>query len=177
RRDPDAVARALDTIENVAGETIGEIDQLIRGLRADDDLKQRHGTVEPPTGLAALKTLTERYHAAGQPVQLHLTGDPRPLAPGLDQAAYRILQESLTNAARHGTGPAEIEINYASTGLEVQVSNPAPPATNGQAPVGGHGILGMRERAALLGGSLNAVRHAGRFCVHAHLPYLPAEKR
>jgi signal transduction histidine kinase len=175
--DPDAVARALATIENVAGETIGEIDQLIRGLRADDDLQHIHGTVEPSAGLAALGTLAERYRAAGQAVELHLSGDPRPLAPGLDQAAYRILQESLTNAARHGTGPAEIDVKYGTTGLELQVSNPAPPAANGQAPGGGHGILGMRERAALLGGSLNATRRAAGFCVHARLPYLPAAKR
>jgi signal transduction histidine kinase len=87
----------------------------------------------------------------------------------VDQAAYRILQEALTNAARHGDGSAEVEITFGPGALELDVSNPA----RSDLPVAGaaHGIVGMRERAALLGGSLEAGARNGRFRVHAQLPY------
>jgi len=170
-REPDAVRAALQTIEDVARETIAEIDQLIRGLREDsgDDAEQ---AIEPPTGLAALDTLAARHRAAGLDVELHVEGDRRPLAPGLDQAAYRILQESLTNAARHGVGSATVRIAYGARHLGLTVSNPVPPQAGGDVLEGGHGILGMRERAALLGGALEVTRDDGRFRVHARLPYL-----
>lgn len=105
---------------------------------------------------------------------MRIQGRPRPLAPGLDQAAYRILQESLTNAARYGTGPAEVEVTYAEGQLELSISNRVFSTANGQPAVGGHGILGMRERAALLGGSLETGASGERFRVRARLPYPPA---
>jgi signal transduction histidine kinase len=172
-RDPAAVEAALGTIEEVARETIGEIDQLICGLR--EDLGARGGGIEPPTGLAAAQTLVERHRAAGLPVDIEVSGRERPLAPGLDQAAYRILQESLTNAARHGGGRAEVAITYAGRWLELTVSNPIAADGNGTVNKGGHGILGMRERAALLGGTLNVGRHDGRFRVDARLPYIASQ--
>jgi signal transduction histidine kinase len=170
RRDPDAAEDALTTIEDVARETIGEIDQLIHGLRENGATPTAEGAIEPPTGLAAVQTLAGRHRAAGQEVRITISGRPRPLAPGLDQAAYRILQESLTNAARHGKGPAEVAITYRDDELELSVSNPAPTRSDGERADGGHGILGMRERATLLGGSLQAGRHDGAFRVDAHLP-------
>jgi signal transduction histidine kinase len=174
RRDPDAVATALATIEDVARETIGEIDQLIRGLRAHESVGEG---VEPPIGLAALDGLAERHRASGNQVEIRLHGQVRPLAPGLNQAAYRILQESLTNAARHGSGPAEVDVTYGNDQLELTVSNPMPADANGHATQGGHGVLGMRERAALLGGTVEAYGGDGRFLVHARLPYLTAEEQ
>ncbi len=176
-RDPDAVRVALGTIEEVARETIGEIDQLIRGLRANGagESGQDDG-VEPPAGLAALETLLARHRAAGAVVKVQVVGAARSLAPGLDQAVYRILQESLTNAARHGSGPAEGKLAYGEHGLELTVSNPAAPVEDGAPVPSGHGILGMHERATLLGGRLEADRGDGRFRVHARLPYAPAEK-
>lgn len=173
-RDPEAVTSALTTIEGVARETIGEIDRLIRGLRSGAESSQAGHTIEPPIGLAALPALARRHRAAGEDVEVHTAGRPRPLAPGLDQAAYRILQESLTNAARHGAGPAEVVVAYGEEQLELSVSNPLSPVANGRAPNSGHGILGMQERAALLGGSLDVAAEQGRFEVHARLPYLAA---
>jgi signal transduction histidine kinase len=163
-RDPASARVALNTIEDVARETIGEIDQLVRGLREESS-----SLIEPPTGLAALETLAERHRAAGHAVAISVDGERRPLGPGVDQAAYRILQESLTNAARHGEGPAAVEIAYRDAALELTVSNPL--SANGAQHVGGHGILGMRERAGLLGGSLEATPAGGSFRVHARLPY------
>lgn len=162
-RDPEAVRKALTTIEDVARETIGEIDGMVRGLR------ERSGIVEPPIGLAAARTLADRHRANGLETEIQIEGDERPLAPGLDQAAYRILQESLTNAARYGDGRADVRIGYGNEKLELTVSNGiADRSANG---VGGHGILGMRERAELLGGTLAAGPSADRFVVRATLPY------
>jgi signal transduction histidine kinase len=176
-RDAKSAEQALSTIEDVARETIGEIDQLIRGLREDGTVPADGSAVEPPTGLAAVRTLAERHRAAGQQVDITVAGRARVLTPGLDQAAYRILQESLTNAARHGNGPAAVAITYSDEDLELNISNPLAPATNGELVEGGHGILGMRERAALLGGTLHAGPSSGTFRVHVRLPYLPRGDR
>jgi signal transduction histidine kinase len=166
RRDPDAAAVALETIEEVARETIGEIDQLVRALREPGTAEG----VEPPAGLAALDTLVERHRAAGAAVAVRVAGQRRPLASNLDRSAYRILQESLTNAARHGDGRADVEIAFGRDALELAVSNRSREGANGaQHP--GHGLIGMRERAELLGGSLDVERHDGRFEVRARLPY------
>ena len=169
KEDPERSHAALETIEEVARETLGEIDQLVGALR-DNDLSERaSGSVEPPLGLAALETLAARHRSAGLVVSIRTRGSRRPLPPTLDRAAYRILQEALTNAAKHGAGTAEVEISFGTTALELAVTNPA--ALNGSAAAGGHGLIGMRERAALLGGSLEAGPSDGRFRVRARLPY------
>jgi signal transduction histidine kinase len=172
-QDPGAVSAALSTIEDVARETIQEIDLLIHGLRTTEAGDQRTDVVEPPTGLASVPTLLERHHAAGMALDLQMEGSPRLLAPGSDQAAYRILQESLTNAARHGTGPVGVRIAYSEHQLELTVSNATTRNSTGDGGTPGYGILGMRERAALLGGSLSAAARDGRFQVTARLPYAP----
>jgi signal transduction histidine kinase len=97
-------------------------------------------------------------------------GDPRPLPAAVDRGAYRIIQEALTNAARHGNGDAEVEVAFADGELELRVENRVDPAHRGGAEGGGHGLIGMRERAALLGGTLEAGPRDGRFAVRARLP-------
>src|SRR5581483_6605381 len=150
-----------------AHDTIGEIDQLVRTLRDGTD-----GEPEPPTGLAALDTLLERSRTAGLTVTLDVKGARRALPSGIDRAAYRILQESLTNAARHGDGTADVAIAYTDRQLELDIGNPLSPNNPvGRANQAGHGILGMRERATLLAGSLETSIADGRFRVHARLPY------
>lgn len=162
-RDPAAVRKALTTIEEVARETLGEIDQLVSALR-----EGRETEVEPPLGLSGLESLVGRQRAAGLAVDLRVQGDRRALPPALGQAAYRIVQEALTNAARHGEGGASVEVAFGSDALDVLVTNPArPEAADGE----GHGIVGMRERALLLGGSLDAGAADGAFTVRARLPY------
>jgi signal transduction histidine kinase len=175
KQDPERAQAALETIEDVARETLGEIDQLVRALREDDLPEATGGAVEPPLGLAALDTLAGRHRAAGLAVSVRTRGSRRPLPPGLDQAAYRILQEALTNAAKHGRGTAEVELSFGPGALKLTVTNPA--ASNGAATAGGHGLVGMRERAALLGGSLEAGASDGRFRVRARLPYDAGERR
>jgi signal transduction histidine kinase len=171
-RDPEAARSALTTIEDVARETIGEIDQLVRGLREDAAGEE---AVEPPTGLGALDTIVERHRTAGIAVDVRVEGRARPLPASVDQAAYRILQESLTNAARHGCGEAGVRIAYGESRLALDVINPVAASEAPVAADGGHGILGMRERAALLGGTLEVDRGDGRFSVRASQPYGPAE--
>jgi signal transduction histidine kinase len=168
RRDPQRAEAALETIEEVARETLGEIDQLVSALR-EDDATEPNGTAEPPPGLAALQTLAERHRSAGHEVSIRTHGARRPLPPVVDQAAYRVLQEALTNAARHGVGNAEVELSYGPSALELAVRN----ATRGAGgdTGAGHGIVGMRERAALLGGTLEIESRHGFFSVSAHLPY------
>jgi signal transduction histidine kinase len=162
-QDLERSREALETIEEVARETLGEIDQLIRMLREDGSPEE----VEPPPGLAAVETLAARYRASGLAVTVRVDGSRRPLAPGVDQAAFRILQEALTNAARHGSGSAEVEVDFGPGLLVVTVTNPVPPgAANGA----GHGLIGMRERAQLLGGSLEAGAVDGVYRVRARLP-------
>ena len=168
--DPTRTRAALETIEEVARETVGEIDQLVRALREDGSAE---AGVEPPPGLAALDALAERHRTSGLAVDVRIEGARRPLAPGVDRAAYRILQEALTNAARHGRGGADVEIAYGGDALELTVTNPS---SSDAAPAHGHGLVGMRERTALLGGSFDVSTADGRFGVRARLPYSGGER-
>ena len=166
--DAAGAREALETIEEVARETAGEIDQLVGVLRED----AASGEVEPPPGLAAVEELIARHRAAGLDVSATVEGQRRPLPTNVDRGAYRILQEALTNAARHGNGSAEVLVSFRPAALELTVTNPigTPAARQDGA---GHGVVGMRERADLLGGSLDAAAQAGRFRVHAWLPVAP----
>jgi signal transduction histidine kinase len=160
--DPAAAKRAFETIEEVARETVAEIDQMVRALREDSD------GVEPPAGVAALQGLVERHRTAGLDVETTVRGDVRAVPPAVDRAAYRIVQEALTNAARHGSGRADLEVAFAPSALELTVANPV--GRDRSARGDGHGLTGMRERASLLGGRVEAGLRDGRFRVHAQLP-------
>jgi signal transduction histidine kinase len=166
-RDPARAREAFATIEEVARETVGEIDEMVRVLRED---ASQPGEVEPPAGLASLEGLVERHRAAGLDVTSSIHGERRPLPPGVDTGAYRIIQEALTNAARHGNGNARVQIDFGERELGVFVENVLYPGRPARAEGGGHGLVGMRERAALLGGSLEATAREGRFEVRARLP-------
>jgi signal transduction histidine kinase len=165
-RDPARSRVAIETIEDVARDTLVEIDQLVRALREPASAD----AVEPPAGLAALDMLVERSRAAGLVVTLEESGSRRALSPNVDQAAFRILREALTNAARHGSGSAEVVLGFGPAALEIVVTNPVRPGRSDTFG-GGHGIVGMRERALLLGGSLDARSAEGTFRVTASLPY------
>jgi signal transduction histidine kinase len=166
-QDPDRSLRALEAIEEVARQTAEEIDHMVGTLR---EAGSTNGAVEPPTGLASLDTLIAHHSAAGLEVTLDASEAPRPLGAAADQAAYRILQEALTNAARHGAGSARVELVYGDAAIELTLTNPVP-ANGSPRSGGGHGLIGMRERATLLGGSLGAERANGAFRVRARIPY------
>jgi signal transduction histidine kinase len=172
RKRGDEVPPALLAIQEASGEAMRELRSALQVLRADE-----------PTGTPAL--LVERARAAGLAVDLAVTGDERPLPRALDRAAYRIVQEALTNAARHA-GPAKVRvrIDYGTrnTGeamgdrngpageltIAVDDDGAADPA---RPPVPGTGLTGMHERVSALGGTLRAAPRAeGGFSVHARLP-------
>jgi signal transduction histidine kinase len=167
RQDPERSQAALEAIEELARKTVAEIDEIVGSLR---ERGSGSGGVDAPPGLASLDTLVARHAAAGLDVSVARAGEPRPLESVIDQAAYRILQEALTNAGRHGAGAAQVEIAYAEAALELAISNPASGERTSRAN-GGHGLIGMRERATLLGGSLEIERADGAFRVRARLPY------
>jgi len=182
RREPERSLQALGAIEELARQTAADIDHIVGNLRdaasasgsTSDNDDGDGDAVEAPPGLASLDTLIARHTAAGLDVAIEASGPVRPLSAPADQAAYRILQEALTNAARHGTGRTLLRVAYGDRTVELTVTNPVDPAATGATeprPGGGHGLVGMRERATLLGGHLDAERVNGAFRVRARIPY------
>jgi signal transduction histidine kinase len=166
-QDPERSRAALEAIEEVARQTAGEIDQIVGMLR---DGEPRGGEMAVPPGLASLPRLVAHHSAGGLEVTVTTAGSPRALSGPVDLAAYRILQEALTNAARHGSGVARVELAFDDAALGLTVINPVPAGSQSRTN-GGHGVTGMRERASVLGGSLEADRVNGSFRVLARLPY------
>jgi signal transduction histidine kinase len=166
QQDPDRALPALEAIEELARGTAEEIDQIVGTLR---DGGSADGVVEAPPGLGSLDTLIAHHQAAGLDVAVDATGAARALGSAADQAVYRILQEALTNAARHGGGSARIRISFGDDAIELTVTNPVR-AHGAPRSSGGHGLIGMRERATLLGGSLDAERDNGTFKIRARIP-------
>jgi signal transduction histidine kinase len=165
--DPERSRAALAIIEEIARQTAADIDHIVGALRDPHPLD---GTVEAPPGLASLAALVAQHAAADLEVTVATRGTPRALSVAVDHAVYRILQEALTNASRHGTGTASVELAFGETTLDVTVANPVP-ANGAKNQNGGHGLIGMRERAALVGGTLDDEPAAGVFRVRAHLCY------
>jgi signal transduction histidine kinase len=157
--NPDRSLAALTAIEELARHTAAEIDHIVGALRDD-------GPVAPP-GLSTLDTLITHHTAAGLEITLTTSGSARPLPTAVDQAAYRILQEALTNAARHGAGPVTVALTYGHD-VEITVTNPVPAHATPRS--GGHGMTGMRERATLLGGDLHVDDANGTFRLHVRIP-------
>jgi signal transduction histidine kinase len=167
---PAAGARRLSEIGDTARAGLTEMRRLLGVLREDaqTDVAQR----QPQPGLQQLNDLLdEARDAAGAATRLIVSGSPVTLDPGVELAAYRIIQEALTNARRHAPGTAvDVELHYTDDDLRLRVrdNGPGPPPT---APAGGHGLSGMRERAAAVGGELRAGPAAvGGFLVEARLP-------
>jgi signal transduction histidine kinase len=165
-QDPQRALATLTAVEELARQTAAEIDQIVGHLR--DPLARE--AVETPPGLASLDTLVAAHTAAGLDVALTTKATPQPLGSTADQAAYRILQEALTNAARHGAGSVRIALTYHETSVEITVTNPGRPQGHHQRTTG-HGLIGMRERATLLGGTFATEHTGGTFTIRATLPY------
>jgi signal transduction histidine kinase len=179
-KDPERSAEALRTVEEVARETVTDIDRIVGALRDEDDPADPDRAPIPT--LDRIPALAERQRASGHEVTLEIERDPEAQIPhAVEQAGYRIAQETLTNAARYGTGATAMRIRCGTGAVEITVTNPikrlVTQAGAEERPHGGRGIAGMRERAALLGGTLVAgpegsADASGRiFRVHAVLPY------
>ena len=167
----ERVREATDTIADLGRHTMAEMHRTLRVLRDDD------ATRAPQPGLDALDAVLDGARAAGVAVTIAMEGPARPLDAVLDASAFRIVQEAVTNVVRHAGGaPAAVTVRYRPDALELVVADegagPAGPPGAG----GGHGLVGMRERAALFGGTLSAGRRDGHgFEVRAVLPYPDGE--
>jgi signal transduction histidine kinase len=165
--DPEAAAEALTHVREASGVVLSEMSTILGLLRTLDDA----ATDQPAPGLAQVDALVDSVRRSGTAVTVRTSGSPRELAPGTDVAAYRIVQESLTNAGKHGTGAAEVAVEYRADALVIDVANPIPAGYVGGTDGTGHGLVGMRERVAALGGRLDVGPGTdGRFVVHAELP-------
>ncbi|WP_019634455.1 sensor histidine kinase [Actinomadura atramentaria] len=167
---PEEARRTFGIVRDAAREALTETRRVVGLLRAEDEDAER----SPQPGLARLDDLAAAARRAGLTVAVSVTGVPRPLDAGVDLSAYRIVQESLSNAARYAPGGrASAELRYGRDALTVAVrdegaAGPAPSSRAG----GGHGLVGMRERVAMLGGTFAAgPAETGGWSVTAVLPY------
>jgi signal transduction histidine kinase len=164
---PEQARTALTAIKQASNEALGELRSVLEILREGNEVAPR----APASGLARLDDLLARTEAAGLRVDKHVEGRPRQLPREVDLAAFRIVQEALTNVTRHaGTDRASVWIRYTERDLTVQIDDsgngPGDPGGDG-----GRGIRGMKERAAALGGELEAgPKSGGGFRVKARLP-------
>ena len=175
--DPSAAADALGHVRRSAGEVLAELGDILAVLRQPGEGDT--GTAPAP-GLRRLDALIGSFSAAGLTVDWTLRGQPQDLPATVDLVAYRIAEEALTNALKHGTGTAHLDLEHSPTSLRLCVTSPlavpamasARPGPVGPSTTGtGHGLLGMRERAAAVGGTLDAGPGAGgTFRVQALLP-------
>ena len=169
---PGQSRSALQAIKQASNDALSELRSVLDILRQGEEAPPR----VPASGLVHLDSLVSGVHATGLEVRARVEGTPRPLPAGTDLAAYRIIQESLTNVTRHaGPATASVLVRYGSEALTVQVDD------DGGGPAGnvagqGNGIRGMRERVAALGGELSAgPRPGGGFRVLGRLPLAPLD--
>ncbi|MFF0548686.1 sensor histidine kinase [Streptomyces sp. NPDC004311] len=206
---PDEAAKAMGAVEEAGRTTMTELRHLLGLLAPAQDGTDAPYTPytpdaptgppgaggpvpaedvrrEPQPGLDRLGRLVDRFAFAGLPVEVRISGDPRPLPAGIDVTAYRIIQEALTNAFKHGDGGrTQVTVRYAEHALRVEVLNGGPSVLTGSgdaAPPGGGGprpkaegtgcgLVGLQERVAVYGGDLDARRRlGGGFRVRARLP-------
>ncbi|MDH6128197.1 sensor histidine kinase [Kitasatospora sp. GP82] len=166
---PEQARTALVTIKAASKEALGEVRQVLGRLRGPDASAPR----SPAPGLARLDELVRQAGHAGLTVTVRAEGTPRQLSAGLDLAAFRIVQEALTNVIRHSAARgADVLLDWqAPEGLAVQVDDPGPAGRGNDADGSGSGLVGMRERVAAFGGTLETGPRAdGGFRVHAWLP-------
>jgi signal transduction histidine kinase len=169
--DPAAAEKAVRVIRDNSVQGLAEMRQMVELLRDADGADPGQDAPAPGGRLAEVDRLVAQARAAGLAAGLTVTGEPRPLPISVDLAAYRIVQESLTNALKHGDGKVEVTVGYAPDRVTVTVDNPVRLAGHRPlVPGAGAGLIGMRERADLVGGRLTAGPGGTGWCVHAELP-------
>ncbi|MFE0130405.1 sensor histidine kinase [Streptomyces sp. NPDC059037] len=172
KEPPDELKENLEGIRQNALEALTELRRVLGVLRSENPDGLEAAPQAPLPTLDRLTGLVENARAAGLTVDCATTGERRPLPPGVDLSAYRIVQEALSNAIRHAPG-SDVQIALAHTrpGLRVRITNTAPRTAISPSPGAGHGLLGMRERTAMLGGDLTTGPTSdGGYEVSAFLP-------
>lgn len=178
---PEEAAAAMAAVEAAGRNAMTELRHLLGLLAPAQDGRDDPAEAEfaPQPSLARLSPLIDRFAFAGLPVEVRISGEPRPLPGGIDVTAYRIIQEALTNALKHGDGvKAEVTVRYTDHYLRVEVLNSGPSVLVGDTPAerqpadgAGRGLVGLRERVAVYGGDLDARRRlGGGFRVRARIP-------
>ena len=159
---------AFDSIREAGGQALGELRRLVGILREQGD----ELSLAPQPGIDEIAALVEQARGAGVKVALSVEGERRRLSPGVELAAFRIVQEALTNFRKHaGPASARVEVCYRARSLELSIVDDGRTANGNRGQVGGHGLLGMRERVAIYGGTLEAgPQPGGGFAVRAALP-------
>ena len=167
--EPHETRGALETIERIGQQALVEMRRLVALLRDSDEAL----ALAPQPSLSQVQLLVDQVRAAGLPVELSIEGDPLELPPGVDLSAYRIVQESLTNALKHaGPARARVSLRYHPGVLDVEVADDGAGIGGGEGDGGGHGLAGMRERVSVYGGELDAGPQAdGGYAVRVRLPY------
>ncbi|MGX1911060.1 sensor histidine kinase [Streptomyces phaeochromogenes] len=177
---PDQAKKALETISGTGRQALAEMRRLLGVLRTGEH--QESGEYVPQPDVEQLDDLVEQCRSSGLPVDFKIEGTPRPLPSGVELTAYRIVQEALTNTRKHG-GPntgASVRLVYFDDGLGLLVEDDGKGAPHelyeeGGADGRGHGLIGMRERVGMVGGTLDAgPRPGGGFRISALLPLKPA---
>jgi signal transduction histidine kinase len=157
---------ALGSIETTGRQALVEMRRLLGVLRKED----RELALAPGPSLAHLDALADGVREAGLPVEIRVEGESKPLPPGVDLSAYRIVQEALTNALKHaGPASAQVVVRYRPEEVELEITDDGRGSVDGRD--GGHGLVGMRERAALVGGVVESGTNGERgYTVRARLP-------
>ncbi|WP_394431860.1 sensor histidine kinase [Streptomyces sp. SGAir0957] len=177
---PDQARKALETISGTGRQALAEMRRLLGVLRTGEH--EEGGEYVPQPDVEQIEDLVEQVRTAGLPVDFKVEGTPRPLPSGVELTAYRIVQEALTNTRKHG-GPnagASVRLVYFDDGLGLLVEDDGKGAPHelyedGGADGRGHGLIGMRERIGMVGGTLDAgPRPGGGFRISALLPLKPA---
>ena len=164
--DPDAAREALRAIESTARSSVDELKRLLAVLRDDEATALGR---EPQPGLTQLPVLVEKVRVAGLAIELSMPASTG-LPPGVDLAAYRIVQEALTNALKHARAATVVDVQRHNGELRIEIRDQGP-GSSPQPNPGGRGLVGMRERAALYGGTVDAGPHPeGGFVVRARIP-------
>ncbi|SNS00056.1 sensor histidine kinase [Actinomadura mexicana] len=179
---PEQTRKSLKELVETTGDALDDLRATVGLLRQTGDAA---APAEPAPGLSRLPTLLESFRRAGLEVSVHQEGTARPLAPGVDLTAYRIVQEALTNVTKHaGTGSARVRLAWNRDRVTITVADDgggartAPTASTGADRPPGYGLIGMRERATAVGGHLSAGRRPeGGFLVSTQLPLPPAKDK
>jgi signal transduction histidine kinase len=162
---PEQARAALGLVRDASKTVLTEMSAVVGLLRTDDE----DVPTEPAPGLAGLGSLVDSVRRAGLELSASTTGEPFELPPISDLTAYRVVQESLTNAVKYGNGTADLVLGYGSDGVAIEVRNPIGGRPAGQG--GGHGLIGMHERIEAVHGELAAGPGPdGVFTVRARIP-------
>jgi signal transduction histidine kinase len=167
----DRVTHSTEAIADLGRQAMTEMHTTLRLLRADDT---EFPELTPQPGLAQLERLIEQSRRAGLEIELTVEGLPRALDRGVDLSAFRIVQEALTNVVKHAVGAStKVTLAYSTSGVQLTIidTEDEPRTSLAPAPAAGHGVIGMRERASLFGGTLTTEALPSGFKVTATLPY------